>query len=648
MSKAPRLVQIDGLRAVAALLVVGFHYTTRFDQIFVHSSALPVAVPYGYFGVNLFFVISGFVIFMTLDKVRAPMEFVGSRFSRLFPTYWVAILMTWGLLHINASGLPGFQLPAWEALANTTMVHHYFGLRSVDGVYWSLAVELVFYLWMLMLWCAGFLQRPIVVLCVAPMLSLVASLAAMLTGGRVPYGLDVLFILEWAPWFCVGMLLYVYTSGRSASVPQFILVTALCLAAIFARQSALHVLVAILSASAVGLAARGYLAWLALRPAVLVGAMSYPLYLVHEKLGWITILAAENRGLTPLAAIFCATVLVLVVAYGLHRLVEVPGMMAFRNRFRAKGDEGSTTVRPHGVKVWVAAISLVLVVIAGGGRFAAAVMPKPPRVLEPVANVNFSAVSDVSCASLHGQQTFTILVLGQSNAGSHTDRAEEDASPIIVARDGHCLRSGDPLPGTTGAGSSIWTALDPLLRERYPSTEFVFAPLAIAATTIRDWTQDGPVRDQLYAHLSGVRQTGLAVDIVLWQQGEADMLNGTEGRNYLAGLKELRRILDEHGIEAPLIAARSTRCMQLGAGTIGRLWTREEALFARERIFSGPDLDSLGDTYRTGCHFNASGRKRAALLWFDAVAPRVPSAGSLHGRIGVGTLEVDPESWTGG
>ena len=104
-AKQGRLECVDSLRGIAATAVMLFHYTTRYDQLFVQQQSLGFDVPWGYPGVNLFFMISGFAIFMTLDKTRRPMDFVVSRFSRLFPSYWSAVLLTFFV--VSACGLPG-------------------------------------------------------------------------------------------------------------------------------------------------------------------------------------------------------------------------------------------------------------------------------------------------------------------------------------------------------------------------------------------------------------------------------------------------------------------------------------------------------------------------------------------------------------
>src|SRR3954454_2537178 len=93
--KEGRFQELDVLRGLAALAVVLFHYLTRYDQIYTPRGDVPFGFPFGTSGVELFFVISGFVIFMTLARCASASDFLISRFSRLYPTYWAAVLLTW-------------------------------------------------------------------------------------------------------------------------------------------------------------------------------------------------------------------------------------------------------------------------------------------------------------------------------------------------------------------------------------------------------------------------------------------------------------------------------------------------------------------------------------------------------------------------
>ena len=82
-----------GLAGLAALAVVLFHYTVRYDELFTYASPPLFRATQGFYGVEFFFGISGFVIFMTLDRSRRAMDFVVSRFSRLWPALALVSLM---------------------------------------------------------------------------------------------------------------------------------------------------------------------------------------------------------------------------------------------------------------------------------------------------------------------------------------------------------------------------------------------------------------------------------------------------------------------------------------------------------------------------------------------------------------------------
>ncbi len=144
---AARFHEIDLLRAVACLMVVFFHYAHRGALDGWSPAANPIGLSdfarYGYLGVHLFFIISGFVIFLSVRNATVR-DFFASRVSRLYPAYWVAVPLTWVL--VKFFDLPELQVSWWEMLVNLTMVPHWFGVPYVDGAYWSLGVELQFYI----------------------------------------------------------------------------------------------------------------------------------------------------------------------------------------------------------------------------------------------------------------------------------------------------------------------------------------------------------------------------------------------------------------------------------------------------------------------------------------------------------------------
>ena len=90
--KQRRIDYLDGLRGIAILLVVLFHYCGPVYAEIVKCDSGPFIplVAHGWVGVQLFFLISGFVILMTLEKCRSVSQFLYNRWIRLFPAMLIA------------------------------------------------------------------------------------------------------------------------------------------------------------------------------------------------------------------------------------------------------------------------------------------------------------------------------------------------------------------------------------------------------------------------------------------------------------------------------------------------------------------------------------------------------------------------------
>lgn len=139
-----RLVQLDIFRGIACLMVLAFHYTSRYSAVFNTNITTQIFdLKYGGLGVDLFFIISGFVIFMSINKNTLPGEFLIRRFKRLYPTFWICVFMTFFIIHV--SDLNQYKRQAIDLIVNLSMVPSVFGYAKVDGVYWSLLPELLFY-----------------------------------------------------------------------------------------------------------------------------------------------------------------------------------------------------------------------------------------------------------------------------------------------------------------------------------------------------------------------------------------------------------------------------------------------------------------------------------------------------------------------
>ena len=145
---APRLYSIDGLRFLAAIGVVLYHFMVRWSAVWGEhpGDRFPSsgqALLYFALAPELFFVVSGFVILWTAWGRSVP-QVVASRLARVYPAYWAALAMTSVLLLVIWP--EGKRISLGEVAVNVTLLQEAFGVRNVDGVYWTLWTELRFYL----------------------------------------------------------------------------------------------------------------------------------------------------------------------------------------------------------------------------------------------------------------------------------------------------------------------------------------------------------------------------------------------------------------------------------------------------------------------------------------------------------------------
>ena len=143
-----RLAHIDSIRAIAALMVVTIHSSAAVvpvRPVAMHAGQvfdwLVQNLDFGRIGVVLFFVISGFVIPASLREGTRRGEFWVRRVLRLYPAYWVSIALA-ALVHWQIAG------SAWSPrvlLANATMLQSLLHVGDLEGVYWTLKLELAFY-----------------------------------------------------------------------------------------------------------------------------------------------------------------------------------------------------------------------------------------------------------------------------------------------------------------------------------------------------------------------------------------------------------------------------------------------------------------------------------------------------------------------
>ncbi|PWU14793.1 MAG: hypothetical protein C5B50_16525 [Verrucomicrobia bacterium] len=327
LSTRHRFPELDLLRFLAACSVMLFHYTFRGPEDHAwpgHFPHIGQIFKYGYLGVDVFFILSGFVILLTAWQKDA-VAFTIARMVRLYPAYWTCVTLTTVALLLAGNNL--HRLTPGQYLANLTMLHSFFGIRDVSGVYWTLAVELKFYFIIFLVLAARQVQRIGYILGGWLLASILLSLGG--TGGVARFFL----FPQWSSYFIAGAMFFLV--HRDGPDVYKLCVIALCY--VISLGYALNLLpwrathinqITTAAPVLVALLTFFYLVFLAIslnrragssssRVFYVLGLLTYPLYLIHQDIGYILLRRAP-------AALGRDIILLLVIAaiIGLSGLIH--------------------------------------------------------------------------------------------------------------------------------------------------------------------------------------------------------------------------------------------------------------------------------------------------------------------------------------
>ena len=363
---AERFVFVDGLRAVAALMVMAYHMIDCTVMALPLASIMPenlqILWTYGMHGVQIFFVISGFVIAHSLRNVEPTGKEIGNfivrRQLRLDPPYWLtmaAILLLrateghfLGLKDRGAFG-PGVVGLNMLYLQNLT------GITQIVGVGWTLCLEIQFYLVFILIMALARKISQAHERGVAAVLVFGLGLVSLAVSPDQP---NVSIFLPFWFYFAAGVLCYWCVKGGLRPI-LFMVFAILMLVTMLVQRRSPGFLPEVLNAEWVGLATAlalfwagrtGHLAdWLGGRAFRYFGRISYSLYLVHFPLvSLVTRAGYKLTGPNPWLGI-CWNVVGAIMSVAsadlFFRMVEQPSMR-LAARFKRRP---APVVRPQSV-----------------------------------------------------------------------------------------------------------------------------------------------------------------------------------------------------------------------------------------------------------------------------------------------------------
>ena len=307
-------------------------------------NALLTAFSFGFVGVPIFFVLSGFVISLSVGDSKITPEYTGKfalkRSFRLDPTYWVAILISIFLLFLKNQMLTDdipFPSPT-SILAHLFYLQDLLSYQPISTVYWTLCLEIQLYIfYILSLGACQKISDALHVCCNTVHNGLIFTTgfySLTLDHNLLDLNINGIFLPYWH-YFVLGVLANNALRGKPYGNGTFILwiitevlfqsIYPLSAFAITGIATALFIYIAGIQGRLNILLSNQLLQYL--------GKISYTLYIIHPDIGWKVIslcryLLGEKMGpLVSASVLFVAVIASVIAAHLLHIIIEKPTMM---------------------------------------------------------------------------------------------------------------------------------------------------------------------------------------------------------------------------------------------------------------------------------------------------------------------------------
>lgn len=338
-----RLSTLDAMRGIAALTVAFYHIGLVSFEGIDHGAIglIKEFCSFGYLGVAVFFVISGFVISATLEHKPVSGGYFGRflvrRSIRLDPTYWCSIALDIMLVAIAIKlsmpnpGLPDVQ----KTLLNMFYLQNLTGAGNIAAVYWTLCLEIQFYIVYGLILVAGFYRG----VAVQTGLLVAVTLYSLIVAAHILPAPQGLFVSHWT-LFALGIVAYHFGIYPDRPLWPFLAMIGASLAAcVMNPQTTLLAACATAVMFFVGARKHKLNSWLKHDVLLYLGSRSYSIYLFHAIIGERAVkmidIVGKKVGLTSLPgwelALFgLGLTASLIAAEVVYRLVELPSLRLSR------------------------------------------------------------------------------------------------------------------------------------------------------------------------------------------------------------------------------------------------------------------------------------------------------------------------------
>lgn len=346
-----RIAFANALRGIACISVVICHYVVVFNMIKGAYGGIPELpeTPYpelltdilnpfpqinlGPFGVSLFFLISGLVIPISVqnfsNEENGRIKFIIARFFRIWPTYMLGFVISLLALNIAASYMGNttpYTIP--QILTNLTLFRDWFGgFQQIDGVVWTLEVEIKFYLAILLFWKMIARGSLLPILIIAACMIGAAPLKP-LTTWPANFPENQVYCLKYIFFMMIGVVFSYHNRGliKTKKLTTIVISMLTLFIATTIFEGWQSDFIAGYAASFIVFFSMYFLArdWEGNLVIKHLAKISYPLYACHAMFGAVSIRLMIDTGVPATVALAVQILLVIAVATAMHNYLERP------------------------------------------------------------------------------------------------------------------------------------------------------------------------------------------------------------------------------------------------------------------------------------------------------------------------------------
>ena len=324
-----RLVGLNYIRGISSLLILFYHYTTRYQDIF-HNAGAEIShkgLWWGSWAVSTFFILSGFLTVYNLKQDVTAHSFLKKRAVRLYPAYWVCLIITTVVVNLF---MERYKVSALTFVFNISMLQGFIGIKNVDGAYWTLTYEILFYIIVALTIIAGnFISLK----------NIYEKVAFVWIGFTVVYevvlskvgisSFALSLLTNYAHLFVIGISIFYIFHSRKNYLSFVNLIFAVFVH--FVKYDVVYTVFVIAVIVLVFLLVKKEISFKYDNVLNLLSEISFPLYLIHQLMGYTIIYYFDTLWGFKTCGIVVAFVISLIVAYLIHGFVEKPMVSLSKN-----------------------------------------------------------------------------------------------------------------------------------------------------------------------------------------------------------------------------------------------------------------------------------------------------------------------------